>query len=608
MSTAEATIKSEVQEAFETLLDRLPVRDPRRLLFISIPQVPADVFNRETALQRGYQSYPPVGYLYLSAAARLAKPEIELSVLDLNHEMLRRCHLGLLEGDNIHDFWKDLIAAEIGDGDGLHVCVGNMFEVTTPMYLEVTKFIRQTFPRVTLVSGGVETTQNYRRVVEGDHCHIAFRYEAETQFRTFLEACGGISEPTVPDGVAFKLDGEFYETSPGPEPTEYLDIRPYYHLVDVENYHNYGGMNPYSRYVGKEKIFGTALSERGCRSQCTYCGVLAFYPNKVRARSARSVVDEIKFLVEERGVQAIEWLDDDLVYGRKRSVEMFRLMAEELPPDFSWVANNGITGTSITEEMMYWMAESGCKAFKVGVESGNEEMLKKIRKPATKDGLRKFTTIFKKYPEIHVSGNYIIGFPGETFGEMMDTFDFANELSWDWANIYICQPARGSRMYSAFEALGDDRCQEDHFGGLIPARFAQQKGDFGYHKAYHSDNGIPTSILSGRDVFDLPKDLVPTQEQIKEIWFTFNLVTNFFNNHNLGPGGNLEKLARWYESIISTYPRDATMCAMLAHVYRLLNDREQSERYRERFHRLHEEYEYWKRRVEEFPELLEYAR
>jgi radical SAM superfamily enzyme YgiQ (UPF0313 family) len=602
------TNQSALRDVYETFLDRLPVRDPRKVLFVNIPQVPAHIFNPETARAKGYHNYPPVGYLYLAAAARLAKPDIELSVLDLNHEMLRMCHIQDPDDTMVQDFWKELISEELNRSDQVHVCVGNMFEATTPMLLEITEFIREHFKNVTLITGGVQTTLDYKRLLESDCCHIAFRHEAEPQFRAFLESCSGTKPLSVPHDIAFKLDDRIYETPPSLQPqTEFLDITPYFSLIEVENYHKYGGVNPYSRYVGNEKPYGTVLSNRGCRAQCTFCSVQNFNGLSVRRRSAESVVDEIKYLVQEKGIRVIEWLDDDLLFGRKGSEELFRLMAKELPEDFEWIANNGLIAGAVTEEIMYWMVKSGCKAFKVGIESGNEAMLRKIKKPATKENLRKAGRMFNKYPEVFVSGNYIVGFPEETFDQMMDSYNFSNELSWDWANYYICQPLPGTDVYDAFQSLGDDRCNKDYYVAYNPGKSDPQKGDFGYHQGYHSENQEPTPILSGRDVFQLPKDLIPSQEQIKEIWFTFNIVTNFFNNRNLRPGGNPEKLVRWFESIAASYPRDASMCALLSHGHGILGNHDKSESYREKFYRLVDEYDYWKRRVQEFPELLEYA-
>jgi radical SAM superfamily enzyme YgiQ (UPF0313 family) len=477
----------------------------------------------------------------------------------------------------------------------------------TAQFLAVLSYIRETFPNITLITGGAETTLNYTRLIEGNYCDIAFRYQSEMQFKSFLEGCSASTQLEVPKGIAFKAQGSFFETEPITGPPELIDIRKAYDLINLEDYHTSGGMNPYSKYVGHEKVYATIMGNRGCRANCTFCGVKAFYPGQVQSRSPRAIVDEIKYLVEKKGVRLVEFLDDDLTYSRKLTVELFKTMAEELPPDFEWITQNGITGCTISEEMMYWIAESGCKGFKVGVETGNEARMRNIRKPATKAGVRKAGEMFKKYPQIHVSGNYILGFPEETFGEMMETYEFARELNWDWANFIVCSPAGGTPMFDEFAALGDERTTGDHFGGNIPARSAPQAGNFSYQKVYQSENDGAESILSGRDIFNMPKDQVPSPEQLKEIWFTFNIIANFFNNTNFLPGGDVDKVVRWFESIFGCYPRDASMCAMLAHGHRLLGNQKNSDYYRDRFHLLHQEYDYWKRRVDEFPELEEFA-
>jgi len=586
------------QAAYQTLLDSLPVRTPDRILFVAIPLVPGHLFIPETAKLNGYQAYPPLGFLYLAAAANLAIHGIETTVLDLNLEMLRQSHEGNLEDPA--SFWKDLIDKEIAKGGRIHVCVNNNWEVMNLQFLAVTRYIKENFPEITLLTGGAQTTLDHRRLVEEDYCHVAFRYQSEMEFKSFLEDCKGSQTSSVPKGIAFKAAEKYHETEPILQPPHLLDIRQNYDLLELDDYHRFGGMNPYSKYVGKELIYSTVLSNRGCRANCTFCGVKAFYPGAVISRSAREVVDEIKYLVNEKGVRLLDFLDDDLVFSQKGALELFTLMAEELPSDFCWISSNGITGSAISEELMGWMVKSGCKGFKVGVETGNEARMRKTKKPATKDRLRKAGAIFKKYPQVHVGGNYMLGFPEETFGELMETYDFANELAWDWANFYICGPAEGTPMYQEFFDLNDERCEGDYFGGLIPARSAPQTGDFGY-------SGSSDSIKSGKDIFNLPKDKIPSPDQLAEIWFTFNIETNFFNNFNFKPGGDVPKIVRWFESIIASYPRDASMSAMLAHGHRLLGNAKAEAHYSGLFHRLHREYPYWQMRVSEFPELLVYA-
>lgn len=109
---------------------------------------------------------------------RQVNPDVEVSILDLNYEMLRRCHLDTL-GDGVHDFWKEFIAEEIAASSQSHVCVGNMFEATTRVFLRILEYTRTSFPDVTLATGGVQVTHDYREIIKGDYCHVAFRNELE---------------------------------------------------------------------------------------------------------------------------------------------------------------------------------------------------------------------------------------------------------------------------------------------------------------------------------------------------------------------------------------------------------------------------------------------
>jgi len=313
------------------------------------------------------------------------------------------------------------------------------------------------------------------------------------------------------------------------------------------------------------------------------------------------VVDEIKFLLREKGIQQIDWLDDDLLWDPERTVALFKTLAEEIP-ELEWICNNGLIAAAVTDEIMHWMVKSGLKAFKIGIESGNDQMLTQIKKPTTKPKLRARRALFLQYPHVFVSANFIIGFPKETFAQMMDTFNFANELEWDWSSFYICQPLKGTEMFSAFQAMGDERTEIESYDKTLNPGRAAARGEFGYQ---FKDGAA--RILTGQDIFNLPMEEVPSQDQIKEIWFTFNLVTNFLNNYNFTSRGNPEKLVRWLESIAYAYPYDASMVAGLARGYRILGDEEKFPLQQKKFKSILSESGYWRRRMQEFPELLEFA-
>jgi radical SAM superfamily enzyme YgiQ (UPF0313 family) len=591
LSKSESVLAAQATENYYQLLGQF--KPLRELILIAPMQVPESVFDISVARKAGYFNYPPVGLLYIASVAKHADPNIQVKVIDLNLEMLENSS----NDDFSYGFWKDRLLKTIQNCQSPCIGISCMFDVNKETFVQISQFIKQEFPSVPLLAGGVQATYDYEELLSECGFDMIFRKESEEQFSAFIHNINKINQSRQPKGLAFRYKGQVLTLGdPAQETPVEFDIREAYSLIPIEEYHKYGGLAVFSRYNGKEKPFATILSNRGCRAYCTFCTVRDFNGKGIRARSVESVIDELKYLWE-RGVRQIDWLDDDFLWDRERTLHLLKRMTEEVP-DLEWISNNGLIAAVINEEIMEWMVRSGLKAFKVGIESGNDAMLKKILKPTSKRKLMMASELFKKYPEIFCSGNFILGFPDETFGEMMDSFNFARKLDWDWASFYICQPLVGTEMYSIFQDLGDSK---DTNKALNPGRLAQ-RGEMGI-----KFNSNANQVLMGREVFNLPPDTVPSRDQLNEIWFTFNLLANFLDNRNYRPGGNIEKLIRWYESIFAGYPHDASMAAALSHGYRLTNQVKTAKTYQKKFEDILSHSAYWKTRVKEFPEILEMA-
>ena len=581
--------------AYGNLIGKL--RPPQELILIAPMQVPESVFDCETANRQGYFNYPPVGLLYIASVAKQVNPDIRVKIVDLNLELLRKA-----QEDNFHyGFWEKYLSDIIESCNFPYIGISCMFDVNKEVFIQISKFLRENFPDTPIIGGGVQATYDYEELLQEGDFDFIFRKESEVQFEIFLNnICKG-DLAKKPNGISFIDCDQVYKLG---EPIEDnpvgFDIRESYSLIPIEEYYRYGGLAVFSRFNGKNKPFATVLSNRGCRAYCTFCTVRDFNGKGIRARSVDSVIDEIKFLWS-KGIRQIDWLDDDFLWDRERTLHLLKRMTEETP-DMEWISNNGLIAAAIDEEIMEWMVRSGLKALKVGIESGNNAMLKKIKKPTSKRKLLMASALFKKFPEVFYSGNFIIGFPDETFGEMMDSFNFAKQLGWDWASFYICQPLVGTEMYSMFQDLGVKQIEgEDATKALNPGRLAQ-RGEFGLSFEKQEDG-----IFRGRDIYKLPMDIIPSGEQLNEIWFTFNFDINFSGNSHLTAGTELGKTMRWFESILAGYPHDASMAAALAWGYRLMNRLEDSKMYHDKVVDILAKSAYWRRRGEEFPEIFQMA-
>jgi Radical SAM superfamily len=244
-------------------------------------------------------------------------------------------------------------------------------------------------------------------------------------------------------------------------------------------------------------------------------------------------------------VRHFEVLDDDLLADR-RAVTAFLESLVRLHKEYgiTWAANNGLMTTSITRELLDLMRDSGCLGFKIGIESGDAEMLRRIRKPGTLNTFARAAEMLEDYPELFVGGNYIIGLFGEeTFEQMLETFAFSICLNLDWSSFTVFQYT--SKPTALAENLKTDGAGATDF---IPGKDSS-------NREILDDRSLPL----GADVFSLPIDMVPSRALVKNIWLTFNLLGNYIGNKNLKPDGRPEKFVSWVDAVRVAYPSNPYM-------------------------------------------------
>ena len=85
-------------------------------------------------------------------------------------------------------------------------------------------------------------------------------------------------------------------------------------------------MSPYSKKKRVEQI----LTSRGCPGRCIFCASSNYWGHRYRARSPENVIEEMKSLVENYGIEEIQFTDDNLTWARTRAMKLFELMKKEL--------------------------------------------------------------------------------------------------------------------------------------------------------------------------------------------------------------------------------------------------------------------------------------
>ena len=78
--------------------------------------------------------------------------------------------------------------------------------------------------------------------------------------------------------------------------------------------------------------------------------------------------------------------------------------------DITWDCTNGVIAAACKDEVIHAARDSGCIGVNIGMESGNRDILKKIKKPGTVENFLKAAEVFKKYEEINARVFLLIGF------------------------------------------------------------------------------------------------------------------------------------------------------------------------------------------------------
>lgn len=549
---------------------------------MQLPQVLLTTFNAGIAETRGYYAFPPTGLQCLYEA--LKTRNLDVAILDLNLLLLKRSRE---DPAFAPQRWTEILDEKLDSFNPCVVGVSCMFDANIPLLNTALELLRARDSSIVL-AGGVIPTYEWQSLLVGGLCHFVARGEGENKLNCLLDYLTGRREQARPTpGICFRHDGNLHETSGPADVVRFTsDMIDSYAVVPIEEYYRHGSLNPFSRMAGKP--FAAIQMNRGCRARCRFCSVPDFMGRGVRKRPVDAVFREMEYLVTRRGVRHFEWLDDDLLFHRRDIQDLLERIIRA-GWGITWSASNGLIANSLDAGMLGLMRDSGCIGFRIGVETGNAEMLKKIRKPATLDTFRRAASVLAEFPEIFVCANIMIGFPGETFSQMMDSFRFARELQLDWTGFTTCQPIRGAGMFQEYAGIFDEQMAGTALAeNYIPVR-RSAKGEL----------PVVDGVQRNLAVFDIVGDSVPGADQVKEIWFTFNLVGNFINNKNLRPGGRPEKFISWVQMAQASYPTNPKMSLFLALAHRICGHGPKAEECR-RTAAEHCRSSYWHGRFESF--------
>jgi len=342
---------------------------------------------------------------------------------------------GMLEGSRLLDAPSHHVSAE----ETINIARDYEFLVlftSTPGFpgdIRLVKKIRELNPKIKIAFVGPHVTVLPERSLK-DSPEIDFVVRKEFDYAVCEFANGKPLEEIL--GISYRKNGSVVHTQDRPEVQD-LDSLPhvteiYRRDLDVTRYNVPFLLYPYV----------SLYTTRGCPAQCTFClwpQTLSGHPWRKRSTDdvAREMAKAKDFWPDVREF----FFDDDTFNIQKpRTIE---LCSKLKPLKLTWSCTSRVT---TDYETLKAMKEAGCRLLIVGYESGDQQILKNIKKGATIERARQFTKDCHKLGLV-IHGDFILGLPGETHDTIRNTIAFAKELDVETIQVSVAHAYPGTELY-----------------------------------------------------------------------------------------------------------------------------------------------------------------
>jgi len=351
---------------------------------------------------------PPAGLGYL--AQRLEENSIEHEVLDmaLGRKLKHLC-------GKIDKFKPDLIGVTIW----------------TYKYKDtygLIEAIKKKYPGISIVAGGPHiSTLRADAVYECSAIDYGVVLEGEN---TLLELCQGKDFREI-KGLLYREGQNII----------YNGDREFINELDSIHFPKYNKFE-LNKYFLKEV---TIISSRGCPHNCIYCPVNLAIGRRLRTRSPMNVVSEIEYWYNN-GYRRFNFADDNFTFFKERTYEICDEIKNRSFTGLDLRCGNGIRADKVDKPLLKRMKEIGFNYIGLGVEAGNNRILKKLNKGET---IEIIDETIKDACSLgyDVTLFFLAGSPGETLSDIEDSINLAEKYPIFEARFYNIIPYPGTELF-----------------------------------------------------------------------------------------------------------------------------------------------------------------
>ncbi|MCG2726723.1 MAG: B12-binding domain-containing radical SAM protein [Elusimicrobia bacterium] len=214
-----------------------------------------------------------------------------------------------------------------------------------------------------------------------------------------------------------------------------------YKLISMECY--FSPSNRSGRGINSRSAI--VFASRGCPSVCEFCAANTVWKcntgTVVRFRPIEDVMEEVLRLKEEYKIQTIFFGDDSFIIKKDRVLEFCKQIKDM---DVFWAIQGKVD--QIDEELSKALRKAGCLMVSFGVESGSDDILKRIKKGTNVEQIKKAFAICKKCGLMTLA-DIMCNHPGETERDIEMTIDLLKQIKPDELSQSVMTPYPGTPIY-----------------------------------------------------------------------------------------------------------------------------------------------------------------
>lgn len=388
-----------------------------KILLINPPRWNELVGKNPSIIEKHRGFNPPLGLLYLASAIK-KMTNYKLEVVDT--QPLK---------------WSYSRLREYLEGKSFDVIGIPVMSFTLVDAYKTARLIKKINPVTKVVFGGTHIHLFPSETINLEGIDFAFMGEAEFSFVKFLKCLNNPSQYCEVPGLIYKnKNGEIIKNDF--VPLDNLDevFFPDRSLLNIKSYNS---------LLSKESLSTTIISSRGCPFRCAFCDrPLSPITSRFRYRSYENVVDEICECLE-LGIKDFLFYDDTFTVNKKRVLDICEeIIKRNL--NIRWDIRTRVD--TVDEEMLKLLKRAGCTAIHYGVESGNDRILKVIKKGYKVEKVKETFKLTKKVG-INTLAYFMIGLPTENKRNIQESFDLAKELKPEYVHFTIFSPYPGTELY-----------------------------------------------------------------------------------------------------------------------------------------------------------------